>query len=204
MNWRVSSLDRYQLVSNSDAHSPPALGREATVLSCELDYSAVREALETGDGLDGTIEFFPEEGKYHARRAPALRGAAGARARPGPPDGRCPVCGKPLTVGVLHRVEELADRPAGYLPAGRAAAGAPGPAAEILGEINGVGAKVEDGRGRGRRGWSPRSGRSWRSCRTCRWTRSAAVGPRRLGEALAPAAAAARSCWPAGTTASTA
>ena len=66
MNWRVSSLDRYRLVSNSDAHSLPALGREATLLTSALDYFAVRDALRTGDGLRGTLEFFPEEGKYHA------------------------------------------------------------------------------------------------------------------------------------------
>ena len=66
MNWRVSSLDRYRLVSNSDAHSLPALGREATVLTSGRDYFAVRDALRTGDGLAGTLEFFPEEGKYHA------------------------------------------------------------------------------------------------------------------------------------------
>ena len=65
MNWRCSSLDRYRLVSNSDAHSPPMLGREATVFDTELDYFAMRRALRTGDGLAGTVEFFPEEGKYH-------------------------------------------------------------------------------------------------------------------------------------------
>jgi uncharacterized protein (TIGR00375 family) len=110
MNHRVSSLDRYRLISCSDAHSPPTLGREATTLTCERDYFAVREALRTGDGLHGTIEFFPEEGKYHAdgHRAchvnwsPAQTRAAG---------GACPECGKPLTVGVLSRVEDLADRP---------------------------------------------------------------------------------------------
>ncbi|HEY8473204.1 MAG TPA: UvrD-helicase domain-containing protein [Natronosporangium sp.] len=110
MNYRVSSLDRYHLISCSDAHSPGTLGREATTLTCELSYFAIREALRTGDGLHGTIEFFPEEGKYHAdgHRAcnvnwhPTQTRAAG---------GRCPECGKPLTVGVLSRVEDLADRP---------------------------------------------------------------------------------------------
>ena len=65
MNWTCSSLDAYRLVSNSDAHSPPMLGREATVFGTGLDYFAMAEALRTGRGLDGTIEFFPEEGKYH-------------------------------------------------------------------------------------------------------------------------------------------
>jgi uncharacterized protein (TIGR00375 family) len=117
MNWRLSSLDRYRLVSNSDAHSPPMLGREATVFDTDLDYFAVRRALETGIGLSGTIEFFPEEGKYHTdghrkcgvRLAPPETRALG---------GLCPECGKPLTVGVLSRVEELADRPDGYRPEG--------------------------------------------------------------------------------------
>ena len=121
MNHRVSSLDRYRLVSNSDAHSPPALGREATVFDTELSYSGVRRALETGAGLAGTVEFFPEEGKYHldGHRACQVRlDPAETRARAG----ACPACGKPVTVGVLHRVAELADRPAGAAPAAPAAA----------------------------------------------------------------------------------
>ena len=65
MNWRLSSLDRYQLVSNSDAHSPPKIGREACAFDTELDYFAMRRALESGEGYGGTVEFFPEEGKYH-------------------------------------------------------------------------------------------------------------------------------------------
>ena len=65
MNWRLSALDKYQLVSNSDAHSPAKLGREANLLDTELSYPALCDALETGNGLAGTIEFFPEEGKYH-------------------------------------------------------------------------------------------------------------------------------------------
>ncbi|WP_025618063.1 UvrD-helicase domain-containing protein [Salinispora cortesiana] len=140
MNWRVGSLDRYQLVSNSDAHSPPALAREATVFSSARDYFAIREALRTGDGLAGTIEFFPEEGKYHAdghrlcgvNWAPEQTRAAG---------GRCPECGKPLTIGVLNRVEELADRPAGHRPAHARDVTHLVPLAELLGEINTVGAR---------------------------------------------------------------
>nr|WP_205861234.1 UvrD-helicase domain-containing protein [Planosporangium flavigriseum] len=140
MNWRVSSLDRYRLVSNSDAHSAPALAREATVLTADLDYYAVKNALRTGDGLHGTIEFFPEEGKYHADGHRACK-VNWEPARSREAGGRCPVCGKPLTIGVLHRVEELADRPSGYRPE-------PAPTvehliqlAEILGEINRVGPK---------------------------------------------------------------
>jgi DNA helicase-2/ATP-dependent DNA helicase PcrA len=140
MNWRVSSLDRYQLVSNSDAHSPPALAREATVLATELDYFAVREALRTGDGLSGTIEFFPEEGKYHADGHRAC-GVNWEPDRTRAAGGRCPECGRPLTVGVLSRVEDLADRPEGSLPAGAKNVTHLVQLPEVLGEINGVGPK---------------------------------------------------------------
>ncbi|UWZ44958.1 UvrD-helicase domain-containing protein [Dactylosporangium matsuzakiense] len=140
MNWRVSSLDRYRLVSNSDAHSAPALAREATLLRGELSYVGVRDMLRTGDGLVGTLEFFPEEGKYHAdgHRACDVNWPP-ARTREA--QGRCPECGKPLTVGVLHRVEELADRPEGYIPAGAPNVTHLIQLHEILGEINGVGPK---------------------------------------------------------------
>src|SRR5919197_948110 len=119
MCWRVSALDRYRLVSNSDAHSPPILGREASLFDTELDYFAIRRALETGRGYQGSLEFFPEEGKYH------LDGHRGCGVRLEPAEtrrlgGRCPACRKPLTVGVLHRVEALADRPEGTRPAGAA------------------------------------------------------------------------------------
>ncbi len=116
MNWMCSSLDGYRLLSNSDAHSPPMLGREATTLDCDLDYFAMERAFRTGRGLAGTIEFFPEGGRYH------LDGhrKCGIRLEPERSDELadiCPACRKPLTIGVLHRVAELADRPAGYRPA---------------------------------------------------------------------------------------
>ncbi|HEY1488431.1 MAG TPA: UvrD-helicase domain-containing protein, partial [Micromonosporaceae bacterium] len=141
MNWRVSSLDRYRLVSNSDAHSLPALGREATILSSELDYFSVRDALRTGHGLDGTLEFFPEEGKYHAdgHRACGINWSPAETREHG---GLCTECGKPVTVGVQARVDELADRADGATPPGQP------PRvehivqlAQILGEIAGVGPK---------------------------------------------------------------
>ncbi|RQX16748.1 AAA family ATPase [Micromonospora ureilytica] len=147
MNWRVGSLDGYQLVSNSDAHSPPALGREATVLAVERDYFSVREALRTGAGLAGTIEFFPEEGKYHAD-GHRLCGVNWSPERTRAADGRCPECGKPLTVGVLSRVEELADRPDGHRPAHARDVTHLVPLAEILGEINKVGARSKKVEGR--------------------------------------------------------
>ncbi|WP_149537189.1 UvrD-helicase domain-containing protein [Siccirubricoccus phaeus] len=109
MNWRVSFLDRYRLTSNSDAHSPGKLGREATRFTCEPGYFAIRHALETGEGYGGTVEFFPEEGKYHMDG----HRACGVRLDPKETlalDGRCPVCGGRVTVGVAHRVELLADR----------------------------------------------------------------------------------------------
>src|SRR6266536_2625660 len=138
MNWRVSSLDRFRLVSNSDAHSPPMLGREACVFSSEMDYFSMRRALETGEGYGGTVEFFPEEGKYH------LDGHRKCNVCLEPPEtrrrrGRCPVCGKPLTIGVLHRVEELADRPQGARPEGAAGFRSLVPLPEVMGEILRVG-----------------------------------------------------------------
>ncbi len=141
MNWRVSSLDRFRLMSNSDAHSPEKLGREVCVFHTEMDYFALRRALETGEGYGGTLEFFPEEGKYH------LDGHRNCNVRLEPDetrglDGRCPACGKPLTVGVMHRVEDLADRAHDEAPpdtAGDTRGLIPLP--EILGEIHRVGPK---------------------------------------------------------------
>ena len=140
MCWRVSGLDRYRLVSNSDAHSPPALGREATVLDTDLDYWAIRRALETGEGFEGTLEFFPEEGKYHVdgHRKCGVRMEPAETRRHG---GLCPACGKPPTVGVLHRVEALADRPAGTRPAGAAGFRNILQLPELVGEALGVGPK---------------------------------------------------------------
>ncbi|MFS8479567.1 MAG: UvrD-helicase domain-containing protein [Micromonosporaceae bacterium] len=142
MNWRVSSLDAYRLVSNSDAHSAPALAREATVFDTALDYFSVRDALRTGDGLHGTIEFFPEEGKYHAdgHRACGVNWLPEQTRANG---GRCPECGKPLTVGVLSRVEDLADRPAGTRPPGAKHVTHLVQLPEILGEIHQVGPRTK-------------------------------------------------------------
>ena len=119
MNWLCSSLDGYRLVSNSDAHSPPMLGREATTLDVELDYFAIELALRTGSGLHGTVNFFPEGGRYHldGHRKCGVRLEPEQSATHG---GTCPECRRPLTIGVLNRVTELADRPAGYRPDGAA------------------------------------------------------------------------------------
>jgi DNA helicase-2/ATP-dependent DNA helicase PcrA len=134
MNWSCSFLDRFALVSNSDAHSPEKLGREANLFDCELSYPALLQALKqsargakAGGGFLGTLEFFPQEGKYHydGHRKCGVRWEPRQTLEKG---GLCPVCGKPVTIGVLHRVAQLADRDmdvegaAGPQPAGRPAA----------------------------------------------------------------------------------
>ncbi len=141
MNWRVGSLDRFALVSNSDLHSPPKLGRNANVFHCEPDYPALVGALRARDPAlcGGTIDLFPEEGKYH------LDGhrKCGVRFEPEESlahDCLCPVCGKPLVLGVLHRVNLLADRPAGERPPGALPHQYIIPLAELLGEILSCGA----------------------------------------------------------------
>ncbi len=109
MNWRVSSLDKYRLVSNSDAHSPSKLAREATVFNTEPDYFSIMKALKTGEGYVGTVEFFPEEGKYHEdghRKCDVCLTPEETNRL----NGICPVCHRPLTIGVMHRVNDLADR----------------------------------------------------------------------------------------------
>lgn len=110
MNRQLSILDDYALVSNSDAHSPAKLAREATLFAIELSFSGLRRALRRPfPGLLGTVEFFPEEGKYHwdGHRACGIRWSPQQTMRAG---GECPVCGRRVTVGVLHRVAVLADR----------------------------------------------------------------------------------------------
>ncbi len=140
MNWRVSALDRYTLVSNSDAHSPQKLGREANLLEIPLSYEALFEAIRRGDPETflGTIEFFPEEGKYHYdghRKCGVCWKPSETRRH----QGRCPVCGQPVTVGVLHRVEELADRPEGQPKPNALPFYQLVPLPEVLGELYGVG-----------------------------------------------------------------
>jgi uncharacterized protein (TIGR00375 family) len=117
MNWRLSALDPITLLSNSDAHSPNRLGREANAFDCELDYKEITEAIRKKDRkkLLFTIEFFPEEGKYHFdghRECGINFSPIQTKAH----QFLCPVCHKKLTVGVMHRVEELADRPEAFIP----------------------------------------------------------------------------------------
>lgn len=109
MNWRVSKLDKYRLVSNSDAHSASKLAREATVFNIDPNYYSIMNALKTGEGYVGTVEFFPEEGKYHEdghRKCNICMSAEETKKH----NGICPVCGKPMTIGVSYRVNELADK----------------------------------------------------------------------------------------------
>jgi len=115
MNWRVSSLDHITLMSNSDAHSPQKIGREANIFDTELSYKGIIGSIKSRKGFLGTIEFFPEEGKYH------YDGHRACKMRLSPEDaiknkGLCPSCGKRVTIGVMHRVEELSDRPDGFRP----------------------------------------------------------------------------------------
>ena len=140
MNWRLSALDRLALVSSSDAHSPDKLGREATRFDCEPSYFAMRDALRERDRrLLGTVEFFPEEGKYHhpGHRACGVNLAPAAAAALGH---LCPRCGKALTGGVSSRVAALADRPEGFRPEVAKPFVNLVPLVEVLGEILGTGA----------------------------------------------------------------
>lgn len=139
MNWRLSALDRVALVSFSDAHSPTKLGREACVFECpKLSYSELVEAIRTRDPRKFlfTVEFFPQEGKYHYdghRACGQVFSPAEARKH----QGKCPVCGKPLTVGVMHRVEELANRPPGCKPEGAIPFRSLVPLQEIIAQVLG-------------------------------------------------------------------
>jgi uncharacterized protein (TIGR00375 family) len=119
MNWRLSALDRFALISNSDSHSPSRIGREANVFDTELDYYEIMKAIKNKDKerFLYTVEFFPQEGKYH------YDGHRKCNVRLAPDESIqnydiCPICGRKLTIGVMHRVETLADRPEGFVPEG--------------------------------------------------------------------------------------
>jgi len=117
MNWRLSALDEITLISNSDAHSPNRLGREANCFDGDLHYQEVVDILRKKDKRKFlfTIEFFPEEGKYHYdghRQCGVIFSPAETRSH----RNLCPECQKKLTIGVMHRVEELSDRQEGFIP----------------------------------------------------------------------------------------
>lgn len=140
MNWRLSQLDSYQLVSFSDLHSfwPWRMGREATVFDTKLSYGKILNAIRTGEGLAETIEVNPSYGKYHydghrncnicMKPSEALKNR-----------NVCPVCGRELTIGVLHRVEELADREDGFKPKGAKPFKSLIPLSEIISQVLGIG-----------------------------------------------------------------
>jgi len=142
MNWRLSSLDKYALVSNSDAHSywPWRIGREANVFELDrITYDAIMETIKKKDSKHFlyTIEVDPSYGKYH------LDGHRECGVRLTPAESRrhssiCPVCRKPLTVGVLNRVEELADRPDGCRPEDAVPFKSLLPLTEILSSVTGI------------------------------------------------------------------
>lgn len=141
MNWRLSRLDKIALISNSDSHSLQRIGREANVLDAELSYDGIMSAIKSHDPVRFlfTVEFFPEEGKYH------YDGHRNCGFSSGPEETKklnklCPRCGKSMTVGVMYRVDELADRPAGCAPpAGAIPFKSMVPLDEIIAESMGVG-----------------------------------------------------------------
>ncbi len=139
MNWRLSQLDRFVMMSNSDAHSAPKLGRESTIFDGEMSYPAMVDAMKNNTkALLGTVEFFPEEGKYH------YDGHRNCDCRLHPKEtiknkGLCPKCGRPVTVGVMARVEELADHDEGRKSPRWRPYYSLIPLPEVIGEARGVG-----------------------------------------------------------------
>lgn len=140
MNWRLSALDKITLISNSDAHSPAKLGREANVFNCEMDYYKIMDAIREKDKTRFlyTVEFFPEEGKYH------YDGHRECKVLLSPDETKkhkniCPICRKPLTIGVINRVNELADREKGFIPDNAIPSKHLVPLQEIIAEVFNVG-----------------------------------------------------------------
>ena len=179
MNWRLSSLDHITLISNSDAHSPAKLGREANIfdfsdtpespntplwkmdnppnpplvkggegglftkggkggINKEISYENIINAIKTKNGFLGTVEFFPEEGKYHYD-GHRFCGISLSPKETIKHNYLCPVCGKRVTVGVMHRVEKLADRADGFRPEGAPLYYSTIPLCEIVAETLKVG-----------------------------------------------------------------
>jgi len=139
MNWRLSSLDRIALISNSDSHSPRKIGREANVFDTDLNYRSIIGAIKNKNPQEFlyTIEFFPEEGKYHydGHRLCEISLSPQESKKSG---NICPSCGKPLTIGVLNRIEALADRPEGFKPPGAIPFKSLVPLGEIIADALGV------------------------------------------------------------------
>jgi len=140
MNWRLSQLEGITLISNSDAHSPTKLGRESNVLNCDLSFNGIKTAFTSCDPKQflGTIEFFPEEGKYY------YDGHRNCQISLTPEEtrtyhGLCPKCGKPVTVGVMHRTADLADLPSGHRPSNALPYWSLVPLVELISEVKGTG-----------------------------------------------------------------
>lgn len=136
MLWRIPDGRRVALISNSDAHSPQKIGREANVFDTEMSYHAIIEAIKTKDPKKFlyTVEFYPEEGKYH------YDGHRICNVRLSPQEtkkynGICPVCGKPLTIGVLNRIEAIADKEEGFKPQGMIPFKSLAPLEEIIADV---------------------------------------------------------------------
>ncbi len=138
MNWRLSCLDRITLTSHSDAHSPQKIGREANILDTDVSYTAITNAMKKRGGFTGTIEFFPEEGKYHYD-GHRICGVSLSPEETIKNNYLCPVCGKKVTIGVMHRVDKLADRKNGFKPENAPAFYSVIPLAEIISETLKVG-----------------------------------------------------------------
>ena len=144
MNWRIKDLDNVRLLSNSDAHSPGYLGRNASVFNTDLSFFHIRQALEKNDleKYQGTLDMYPHQGKYHydghRKCNICLNPATTAQI-----DGICPECGRKVTYGVLNRVQELATRPEGYVPENRHGFKSIVPLVDILSEIFEVGPKTK-------------------------------------------------------------
>ena len=140
MLWRIPDGRRIALISNSDAHSPQKIGREANVFNAELNYFSIIKAIKRKDPREFlyTIEFYPEEGKYHydGHRSCQLSLSPAETRRY---NGVCPRCGRPLTIGVLNRVEQLADKPVGFQPKEAVPFKSLVPLTEIIAEVFGVG-----------------------------------------------------------------
>lgn len=136
MNWRISALDRITLISNSDAHSPNKIGREANVFDCDLNYNQIIKSIreKNRSKLLFTVEFFPQEGKYHYdghRKCGIIFSPSESRSN----SNICPVCKRGLTIGVMHRVETLSDRPKGFVPEGAIPARHMVPLVEIIAQV---------------------------------------------------------------------
>jgi uncharacterized protein (TIGR00375 family) len=138
MLWRLPDIRKITVISNSDAHSPEKIGREANVFDTDLDYYSITEAIKTRKGFLETIEFYPQEGKYYGdgHRACNIYMDSKDSLRY---NEICPVCGKPLTVGVMNRIEKLADQPEGFIPENPVPFRSIVPLKEIIGEALGIG-----------------------------------------------------------------